>query len=285
MIVLKSELKIHAWGGLGSQLFAVALLKDIEKAHPGRKIVIFLHTGGITRRVPEVVDLFPEISFNYKDDYSVSRIGSASSTKNPRILLATYLKRLLTSVRLLQTCNDDSSFKRISFWTRSIRGHYSYRTITKEFLEMLNDRLCKVSPNNEINYGVCSIHYRLGDLLLLENKHPLAPKTVLQEFERLSNIFNFSQVEIFSDSSTLAMELLDPFGLHEMTTPDADTVSVMVRASQSQYFLGTSSKVSFWIAAIRSKVFDKQSSIPSQNIREISGLLNKDFRLVNFYGA
>lgn len=280
---LKPELKIHAWGGLGSQLFAVALLKDIQKAHPGRKVVIFLHTGGVTRRAPEVVELFPEITFKYLEDYSISKVGGDSGSRKLGVLLAQYLKKLITSVRILQTCDDDSSFERIMFWTRSIRGHYSYRTVSQEFLALLNSRLCNISQDSDINDGVCSVHYRLGDLLLLENKHPLAPETILCELERLSNVFNFSRVEIFSDSPSRAMELLNPQGLKNIFTPDVDTVSVMARASHSEYFLGTSSKVSFWIAAIRSAVFNKQSSIPSHNIREISGLLNKDFQQVNFY--
>lgn len=285
MTALKSELKIHSWGGLGSQLFAVALLKEIQKAHPGRKVVIILHTGGVTRRTPEVVELFPEITYKYMDDYSISEVGSDSGSRKLGFLLAQYLKRLITSVRFLQTCDDDSSFGKIMFWTRSIRGHYSYRTITKEFLVLLNSRLCNISQYSEINDGACSIHYRLGDLLLLENKHPLAPETILHELERLTNIFNFSRVEIFSDSPSRAMELLNPRGLKNMLIPDADTVSVMARASHSEYFLGTSSKVSFWIAAIRSVVFNKQSSIPSHNVREISGLFNNDFKQVNLYGV
>jgi hypothetical protein len=282
---INRELIIHAWGGIGSQLFAVALLKDLQKVHPKRKMVILLHTGGVTRRVPEVVELFPEISFNYKDDYSVSRVGSNVSTSNLRMMFAPFLRQLFSLARILQSCNDDSSFQRVNFWTRLIRGHYSYRTISKEFLELLNTRIQSNTRNVNIDSELCSIHYRLGDLLLLEDKHPIAPEAILCELERLSNIFNFSKIEIYSDSPSQAYELLNPNRRLNIITHEADPVSVMARAIQSEYFLGTSSKVSFWIVAIRSVIFEKQSSIPAHNFREISGLLNKDLRRVNLYDA
>jgi hypothetical protein len=285
MITLGPELRIHAWGGLGSQLFAVALLKDIEKNYSFRRITIFLHTGGVTRRIPEVVELFPEISFNYRDDFSKSSIGAAPGMKTARTWYTSYLKGLLTLTGLMQTCDDDNSFKRVRFWTQSIRGHYSYRTISPEFLLTLNDRLQLASQRIEGNDGVCSVHYRLGDLLNLENKHPIPPIAILDELERTCKASDISAIEIYSDSPSRALELLHPHGGHNAFAPDLNTVSVLARATQTEHFIGTSSKVSFWIAGIRSTVFMKQSSIPARNKREIAGLLNQDFKHVHLYVA
>jgi len=283
MNALASEIKIHAWGGLGSQLFAVAVLKDIQKASPKRRLTIFLHTGGVTRRNPEVVNLFPEISFDYVDDFSKTNGVGNMRVRNLRTNLLPLLKRFLSMLGVTLSCDDDTSFKNIRFWTRSIRGHYSYRTINPEFLEVLNDRLENASQGTVNKEGVCSVHYRLGDLLHLENKSPLAPKTVLNELERVTKISDFSEVEVFSDTPSHAFELLNQSGLQKMSAPDVDTISVFTRATQAEYFLGTSSKVSFWIAGIRSVVFNRQSSIPSLNKREIAGILNKDFKNINFY--
>lgn len=283
MTALTSELKVHAWGGLGSQLFAVALLKDIQNTSAKKKVTIFLHTGGVTRRVPEVVELFPEISFQYIDDFSSREGGNNPGIPNLRANLSPILKALLTFLKVTLSCDDDASFKKIRIWTRSIRGHYSYRTIKPEFLEILNDRIENISEDNWIKEGVCSIHYRLGDLLHLENKGPLAPKVVLGELDRLSKLSNFSEVEVFSDSPSRALELLNPSGQQKMTASDVGTISVLARAIQADSFLGTSSKVSFWIAGIRSVVFGKKSSIPSPNKREIAGLLQNDFKDIRFY--
>lgn len=282
-MALSSELRIHTWGGLGSQLFAVALLKDIHKTSPKRKVTILLHTGGVTRRIPEVVDLFPEISFHYIDDFSSSEGGINPGIRNLRANLSPILKTVLSFLKLTLSCDDDASFRKIRIWTRSIRGHYSYRTIKPEFLEMLNDRLEKISEDIWSNEGVCSIHYRLGDLLHLENKGPLAPKAVLGELDRLSKLSNFSEVEIFSDSPSRALELFNQSGQLRMSAPDVGTISVFARAIQAESFLGTSSKVSFWIAGIRSVVFGKKSSMPSRNKKEIAGILHNNFKDISFY--
>lgn len=283
MITLNRELRIHAWGGLGSQLFAVALLKDIEKNYSARKITIFLHTGGVTRRIPEVVELFPEISFSYRDDFSKSGFGAEPRMKGARTWYMSHLKGLLTLIGLMQACDDDNSFKRVRFWTQSIRGHYSYRTISPEFLLTLSDRLQLASKRIEGKVGVCSVHYRLGDLLSLENKHPIPPIAILDEIERICKDSDFSAIEIYSDSPSRALELLVPHGGQKVLAPELDTVSVLARATQTEYFIGTSSKVSFWIAGIRSAVFKRQSSIPARNKREVSGLLNQDFKNVHLY--
>jgi len=148
---------------------------------------------------------------------------------------------------------------------------------------MLNDRIERISEGIWSNKGVCSIHYRLGDLLHLENKGPLAPKAVLGELDRLSKLSNFSAVEVFSDSPSRALELLNQSGQQRMSAPDVGTISVFARAIQADSFLGTSSKVSFWIAGIRSVVFGKKSSMPSRNKREIAGILHNDFKDISFY--
>jgi hypothetical protein len=150
-------------------------------------------------------------------------------------------------------------------------------------LETLNDRLEKASQSKENKDGMCSIRYRLGDLLHLENKSPIAPETVLKELGRLNKVSSFSRTEIFSDSPSCALELLDPYGLQNMNAPDVDMITVFTCAIQAAYFLGSSSKVSFWIAGIRSVVFDRQSSIPACNRREMAGLLKNDFKHVHLY--
>lgn len=283
MNFLIPALKIHSWGGLGSQLFSVALLKDFERIHPGRTIKIVLHTSGVTRRIPEVVELFPEISFIYIDDFSPSRLRKNQSSRNFRTVFLSYLKQLIFSMKFTQSFDDDS-FEKLRFWTLSVRGHYSYRTITREFLELLEKKLHNVSQKNRKDKAVCVIHYRLGDLLLLDNKKPIEPTAILKELKRISKNSDFAQIEIYSDTPKHAMELLNPLGLRNISTPNADTVSLLERAIQSEYFLGTSSKISFWIVAIRSVVFNKPSSIPAGNFLEISGLLNKEFKNVYLYG-
>ena len=153
--------------------------------------------------------------------------------KTARTWYTSYLKGLLTLIGLMQTCDDDNSFKRVSFWTQSIRGHYSYRTISPEFFLTLSDRLQLVSGRIQGNDGVCSVHYRLGDLLNLENKHPIPTIAILDELERICKDSDFSAIEIYSDSPSSALELLDTHKSQSVLAPDLDTVSVLARATQT----------------------------------------------------
>ena len=46
-------LKIHSWGGFGSQLFTAYVILKVQKRYPGRRIKVIVHTSGVTRRVSE----------------------------------------------------------------------------------------------------------------------------------------------------------------------------------------------------------------------------------------
>ena len=55
-------LRVHCWGGLGSQLYALAVAYDLQRKYPKRKIKLLLHTGGVTKRVSEL-DFIDSIGF------------------------------------------------------------------------------------------------------------------------------------------------------------------------------------------------------------------------------
>ena len=63
------SIKIHCWGGIGSQLFTLALALDLNKRYPKRPIKFIFHTGGVTRRSLEI-DFLPEkFRYEVKDDF------------------------------------------------------------------------------------------------------------------------------------------------------------------------------------------------------------------------
>ena len=63
MILKSLTLRVHCWGGLGSQLFALAHAYELRKKFPKRKIMLFLHTSGVSERFSEL-DFF--IGSNFK---------------------------------------------------------------------------------------------------------------------------------------------------------------------------------------------------------------------------
>ena len=81
---LRLPINIHVWGGLGSQLFALALVEDLAKKFPKRSLRMIFHTGGVTYRKLDIAPLLSEYKFFVNDDYashSVTR-DSGRSVKN-----------------------------------------------------------------------------------------------------------------------------------------------------------------------------------------------------------
>ena len=69
---MKYKLRIHCWGGLGSQLYAVALIYDLLKRFPKRKITLYLHTSGATRRHSEIEGIADIFEIKQVDDFKTS---------------------------------------------------------------------------------------------------------------------------------------------------------------------------------------------------------------------
>ena len=281
-------LKIHTWGGLGSQLFAVALAFDAREKFPKRKIRIVLHTGGVTLRLPEVTDLFPSWDYEYVSDFEVSSIESA---KMNAAVLKRFKRRFVERVkavvifsRLIVNCNDDLEYSNLRFWTLACRGHYSYRYVNLNFLESLETALhnCRSIENQE--FGDClTIHYRLGDLLTLDKKNPVSANSIFSESSRLLNISKFDSIVVLSDSPEVARDVFSGIALKKMFAPSFNTFEVMNFAISSIYFLGTSSKVSFWIAAIRSSKLKIHSSLPKSNRTQMKCMLGSETKLIHYY--
>lgn len=250
-------LRIHIWGGLGSQLFAIALAFKIKNDFPKRELLLVLHSSGVTRRRPEVCELFPEFTYLEVDDFSDREIhDSNAASTSLKSTFKIFLKNFVTSTGLLAEENDGKT--RIARrWTLSVRGHYFHREVNQEFILTLISRLEKLS---KINIGVYRekiiLHYRLGDLLELTNKTIINPqriaKILLEEFEG-------REVTIFSDSPETAISLLkaDTRGI-QLGFDDLNTTNTIWAASNANVFFGTSSKVSYWIVLLRF-MLDKNS--------------------------
>jgi hypothetical protein len=282
-------LKIHTWGGLGSQLFAVALAFDAREKFPRRKIKIVLHTGGVTLRLPEVTDLFPGWDYEYVSDFEVSSIESAKK-KNATVLqqfkrrFVARAKAVVISSRIIVNCNDDLEYSHLRFWTLACRGHYSYRYVNLNFYELLESALqnCRSIENQE--FGDClTIHYRLGDLLTLDRKNPVSASSIFSESTKLLSVSKFDSLVVLSDSPEVARDVFSRNTLKKLFAPSFNTIEVMSCAISSIYFLGTSSKVSFWIAAIRSSKLKIHSSLPKSNRTQMKYMLGSETELIHYY--
>ena len=279
-------IRIHTWGGLGSQLFSVAVCADLLKQFPSRSIQIVLHTGGVTRRIPEVVDLFPNFHYSYQEDFRSRMNSPQSDSKSKKFSLKVVIKNILSKTGFISHCNDDISTQKLRPWVLSLRGHYSYRTITADFLFNLKDSILKKENTLELNnHSICCIHYRLGDLLTLSDKKPISSFFVLSEFETVKERYDFSQLFVFSDSPAEAKRRFSEANTQSLEVPTLSTTEVIATSINADYFIGTSSKISFWIAGIRASVNHNESSLPKNNGDQYKGLVGNQMKLINTYDS
>jgi hypothetical protein len=282
-------LKIHTWGGLGSQLFAVALAFDIRDKFPRRRIKIVLHTGGVTLRLPEVTDLFPVWDYEYISDFKGSPLNSEEkNTKSVQKLFHRFvvrLKEIANYCRIIVNCNDDLEYSYLQPWTVACRGHYSHRLVNRSFYELLEEALQNYRSIENQEFGDClTIHYRLGDLLTLAQKSPISANSIVSESSKLLGVREFDSLVVLSDSPEIAKEVFNRTTAKRLFAPSFNTLEVMSCATSSSYFLGTSSKVSFWIAALRSSKLKIHSSLPKSNRTQMKYMLGSEPDLIHYYG-
>ncbi len=166
-----------------------------------------------------------------------------------RLLIKAILDNLSFSI------NPDNSKKlrRVKFWTTEIRGHYSRLPIGNDYIEFLIDVLgAKSIEQNELA-DTLTIHYRLGDLVYLSDKSYIPSINLLIAIKDVYKRYSFDKILIFSDSIEIAKEKL--INLGELTNniefSCAPTITLIKESLKSGYFIGTNSKVSFWIQTIR----------------------------------
>lgn len=283
MLQFLPPLRIHVWGGLGSQLFGVLLAHDLSNRFRRRKIKLVLHTSGVTHRVPEVIRLFPAFEYELRDDYLGEKFSENSSGPSLRDSFRALLKKSMRVLFFLQTANDDHEFSRVKVWTLSLRGHYSYRSITHEFYSLLEKSIREVKSIDTVDQkSTCVIHYRLGDLLELQEKNPIPVEVIFDELEKARHKLFFNNVVIFSDSPKVALERFSKFGTQNVSAPDTNTFEVMASSIRAGYFIGTSSKISFWIAGLRASILES-SSLPISNDREYRNILHGATNCVTGY--
>jgi hypothetical protein len=263
---LLPPVRIHAWGGLGSQLFAIAMAEDFKTIFPKRSIKIVLHTGGVTRRMPEVTEIFPEFEYEYEDDFRQKGEKLVQNASTYKSFFRSTVKKILYTIGFMAQCDDDFATKRLFPWIVSIRGHYSYRTINSFFLIRLEERCRGIQDSNVTDLAeTCIVHYRLGDLLVINEKSPVSALSLASEYLKIKDQIHFTNLIVFSDSPTEARLRFSSLISDKLLVLDSKTASVIANAIRAKYFIGTSSKISFWIAGIREVVYQSPSSLPLEN--------------------
>jgi hypothetical protein len=263
---LLPPIRIHIWGGLGSQLYAWALYIDLLEHFPHRKVNLVFHNGGVTRRNPDIAHFFHSDSVGVVRDFD--RQSHEEVVKRPRFqvrkLGRAVASRVLTFSGFLSSCEEVDSIESLKPWVLEIRGHYSYRKIKHSTVNEIYQQLigaCEVdSPRAYIG-----VHDRLGDLMSLDSKGPTPVEALTTEIRKAIQQNPKLSVKVFSDSIEDAQKRLELLsGFSEFEYIDVDPTLTIHSLVRSEFFVGTSSKISLWVVIFRNSAFrGKKSAMPS----------------------
>lgn len=247
-------LRVHAWGGLGSQLFAIALIVDLKRRFPTRNVELVLHNGGVTKRAPEIAGLILNLRIRIVDDFSLIDAIENDSNRwektSSRRFFFNCAKLICIKFGLISRSNTNCEWQKVKPWVISFRGHYSSREISEDVLSLIYQKLLTlniIESNEHFQRDLeAVIHYRLGDLLQLKNKQQI-------QLQRLGNILdspglrNIHEYTVFSDSLEEAVKLLSNIEKRKKFTKLAlSTREMLICASKAKIFIGTNSKLSIW---------------------------------------
>lgn len=258
LVRILPPLRVHCWGGLGSQLFAWALIEEIKNKYPKRRVKLILHQSGVTKRVAEIAEFFPgEFSiredFNAQDSLIVNQPMLEFLTLSKNLVKNMFVK-FLTMIGALCTCDSDTNLKSLRIWTIQIRGHYSYRKISKEVIESMNSRAELVGKYflevSDILNSDIAIQYRLGDLLTIDKKSPVNPSRIAKSIVSVETFQPVKKLVVFSDSLDVALHRLSPFA-KKIEGRNTSAWNTLRELQNFRYFIATNSKISVWAILIR----------------------------------
>jgi len=275
-------LRIHVWGGLGSQLFAAALTFEISKRFPNRKLMLVLHSSGVTKRRPELYELFPQFSYLEVDDFRTRETHDSQVRYfSLKTFYRTFLRNCAVFAGFLAEENDGYS-RKVHSWTLSVRGHYFHRIVDKDFLMLLSKRLEEVAGINIEEFrNKTVLHYRLGDLLELKNKSNIDPNRIINVILAMKE---YPKVILFSDSPEKAISLLKADSPESNIVPEYfSSVNSIWAASNAKTFIGTSSKISFWICLLRLLIDQKSRNFMAEEDKKILRAISLDETNVQYY--
>ena len=252
--MIRIPIRVHGWGGLGSQIFACVVAKRLATLFPARKVVLIFHSSGVTRRSIEVPQEFTfGLTVITQDDfYPWSKEGGGIILQPTRISqIRNRVTLLFERIGLLARLNTEQEFSKLKPHVYEVRGHYTQILLTSEEVSWVANCLDISATAKELqNQSPAALHLRLGDLLTLKSKTHI-------NLSRLSSAIRLispqREVIVFSDSEPSEVEdlLRESFNGIEYRVRMEPALNVIQESALCEIFVGTNSKISLWIAIIR----------------------------------
>lgn len=263
-------LRVHTWGGFGSQLFTAYLILKLQRDIPQRSILALNHTSGVSRRTTEFDFESLGVALQQIEDFKGREVPATSFISDKGILgrFFQFLKvstvRFLKETKIIVEANDDTSFSSIKPWTLALRGHYTNISLENDLVKDLYVLLINSQNHTKVNSSKVVIHYRLGDLLTLKKKSPVSPERIdailsglISKDVVLMLLTDSSQDEFSKYVSQSSM-------LQKCIPVTLDPLHTLQLCIGAEVFVGTGAKISLWAAIFRHRQFKKQSYLPHE---------------------
>lgn len=253
---------------------------------PYRRTIIHFHSAGVTQRALEIpITCLKDLEFEFVDDFSPYVSSRRTSwtdffRKRIRELMVFSLEKLGFLARL----NQEHEFQNVNLWLYQVRGHFTSINLKNNEIRWLIDTLGLSNSLSELTKNV-SVHYRLGDLLVLNMKHPIANKRVSLALERVEDSL---PTHFYSDSSheELSQIFREKRPNRAIKVFNLPTVEVIRACVASERFIGTNSKISIWIALFRLMNHGTANTLLPKEMSENLEILSKNLdnrHLIDFY--
>ena len=124
---LSPHIKIHVWGGFGSQLFALVMAWRISSKFKCRRVRLVFHSSGVTERIRELPsEWLQNVSFiEVKDFVNTPPSKKPSQSKIAVEIDKTCFLGILLFSGILARANSDKELNRLKPWVLEVRGHYT----------------------------------------------------------------------------------------------------------------------------------------------------------------
>lgn len=243
-------LRIHCWGGLGSQLQALSFYLMVQSKFPNRNLQLILHTGGITERRSEIDFVSDRINLVSIHDFK-NKVEKTNVNFLFRFNLRSIFKNLARNIfdysRFVIT--NENRVMAIMPWTTQVRCSYSNIELSSDLIKNLGEIV--QFPTKKIDNSFIGVHLRIGDLVALKPESLVDTSTInklINNLDQKEKILN--KVIVYSDSE-LNLDSFNSLIGFTIQLRNIDTINTIFDLTGPRVFIGTNSKVSLWVAIFR----------------------------------
>ena len=273
--LINPPVNIHCWGGFGSQLNGLSLAHRISEMFVNKKVVLIIHEGGRHNAKYELEDL--DLS-----SFNIELVTDSNNTEyrldnNTWIKYHKILKYFLLKIGVYSKCDSILAVQSLKPWIVSIRGSYNVFP-TDNFLKFLHSKID--STDKEKVYNVV-IHYRLGDLINLNEKDPISTPTLIELLESIETKQLVNNIIVLTSDPEVASSLFEksnPRIAEKTFFRYAKPSEVLSFGILGEFFIGTNSKMSLWAIWLRTINNSTNNYLPNSFQKDFDSIYKDKFQ-------